>query len=272
LLHYYPLLHPPQQPAFFSRAENEAEVKELSGEMAHKDIETICVEMSEKDGNDEGIEGDPLGKNDSPSGRGGKSPRFRRMPSMFAPAFNFSFSGAGWLQFYLFGVATCLRDHGFTSIDERQIFIGASAGALAAACLALDASFDECVEYSKNVAIPLVHASPYNAFKVTELLQNSLSKLIKFGLVHELIHGELIVGVTRLRNLKNERITHFPTSEFLKTCLIASAACVPLARPIKLNGVWYIDGGYTEHQPRLPSQKERPDLLETIYVQSLYFA
>lgn len=68
-----------------------------------------------------------------------KAPRFRRMQAPEgAPAFNFSFACGGWLQFYEFGCAKCLCDHGLHAVAEKQKFIGSSAGGICALGMGLD--------------------------------------------------------------------------------------------------------------------------------------
>ena len=65
-----------------------------------------------------------------------------------------SFSCGGWLQFYLFGVARAFQGMG---IHKDVKWAGCSAGALAAAGIALDGDFDAAIKFCKKKCIPKTH-------------------------------------------------------------------------------------------------------------------
>lgn len=61
--------------------------------------------------------------------------------------------------------------------------------------------------------------------------------------------GHLQVAVTRLPFLRGERVIDFPSSDHLKSALLASAAAFPAAPLVFRSGSWYVDGGLTDFQP-----------------------
>ncbi len=59
----------------------------------------------------------------------------------------------GWLQFYMFGVAKCLKEHG---LHQQARFSGCSAGALTALGLCIEpSSYDKAVVRAFAVALAL---------------------------------------------------------------------------------------------------------------------
>ncbi|CAM9879413.1 unnamed protein product, partial [Phaeothamnion confervicola] len=186
------------------------------------------------------------------------------------PTFNFSFACGGWLQYYLFGVARCIQDHGLHRVafsgPRKQIFAGCSAGALTAAALALDGDLSIAVEASKSKMIPLCRGSWMGPFRVTDYLTVMIPKCCNLDLARSL-DQRLELCVTRMPGFRGERVTRFDDGDHLLKALLSSAAAIPLARPVKMKGHWYIDGGFTEFFPRLNADKN-----ETIYVSPLYFS
>lgn len=77
-------------------------------------------------------------------------------------------------------------------------------------------------------------------------------------------HNRLHVAVTSLPSCKSMRVSQFESKEDLITALLASAAAVPLAPPVKCKGQWLIDGGIADFQPVLDDA--------TVTISPLYFS
>ncbi|KAG5187879.1 acyl transferase/acyl hydrolase/lysophospholipase, partial [Tribonema minus] len=195
-------------------------------------------------------------------------PRFRRVvPERGTPPLNFSFACGGWLQFYLFGVAKCLTDHGLHAVGRSQKFIGSSAGALTAAGMALDADWDAVIAYVKSTVLPQVWGSPAGPFRITRYCRDCMARCVNLGAAAELPHGELTAVVTQLSGLRALRVSAFRDAAHLADAVLASAAAIPIASAIRLDGRWCVDGGLSEFHPRLD-----PTLGETVYVNPFYFS
>ncbi|KAG5183577.1 hypothetical protein JKP88DRAFT_263026 [Tribonema minus] len=195
-------------------------------------------------------------------------PRFRRVrPHPSAPAFNFSFACGGWLQFYMFGVAKCLTDHGLHAVDEDQQFIGSSAGALTALGMGIDGCWDTAVNYCKEVLIPKCWATWGGPFSLTSYVRDCAIRTMDLDLATQL-RGEVTAVMTRVTPvLRSERVSFFESREHCVDVLLASTAAVPLASAINVDGGWCIDGGLSDFQPR-PVPKG--NVAETIFVSPFY--
>jgi hypothetical protein len=157
-----------------------------------------------------------------------------------------SFSCGGWLQFYLFGVARAMQVRG---LDKNVKVSGCSAGALAAAGLALGGDFDKAVEQCKIDCVPSARGSFYGMFEIPRYIVDSCkigNFLHRWNTVEA---GELQVAVTGLPFLTQRRIQEFTSEEDLTKCLLASCAIFPLAQLVYYRGCWNIDGGITDFVP-----------------------
>ena len=161
---------------------------------------------------------------------------------------SYSFACGGWLQFYMFGVAKCLKDH---KMHKKAIFLGSSAGALTGLGLAVEeGSYDDAVKYCKEVCIPQCRGTFFGPFKLDRYIKGCLDYSAKLG-------GEnwaktikkLHVTTTSVPGFESRRQTYFKSREDLEIHLLASAAAFPLAPPVKYNDLLLIDGGLGDFQP-----------------------
>lgn len=174
---------------------------------------------------------------------------------------SFSFACGGWLQFYMFGVAKCIKHH---KLHTRAKFAGCSAGALTALGLAVEeGSYDRAVEYCKKICIPQCRRTLKGPFMLDKYVRGCLDYSGGLDGWRNAV-GRLHVAVTRLPDFGNMRFSHFDSKEELIKALLASAAAFPLAPPVHYKGKWYIDGGISDFQPVL-----EPD---TVTVNPFYFS
>lgn len=157
-----------------------------------------------------------------------------------------SFSGGGWLQFYLYGVAKAMQSCGIVDLTHVKV-CGCSAGALAAAGLVYDGDFDGAVDFAKYECIPRAHSEISGLFKlglyVGECVElHMLPKYRKLA-------SRLEIAITKLPSLQAVRVSNFDTVDDFKSCLLASCAAFPLAPLVYRKGSWWVDGGFTDFQP-----------------------
>ncbi len=175
---------------------------------------------------------------------------------------SFSFACGGWLQFYMFGVAKCLKDHG---LHANAKFSGCSAGALTALGLCVGpSSFDKAVEYCKAVCIPRCRGTLLGPFLLHKYVRGCLDYS---GCLDEHwtdAQGRLSVAVTGLPDFRSIRVEKFESKEDLIAALMASAAAFPLSPPVQRQGKWLIDGGISDFQPILEAK--------TVTVNPFYFS
>lgn len=158
-----------------------------------------------------------------------------------------SFSCGGWLQFYLFGVARAMQVRG---LDRKNIKVsGCSAGALAAAGLALGGDFDAAVEACKSDCVPSARGSWRGFLNIPRYIVDSCGIGGFLPRWDSVAHGELQVAVTGLPFLEKKRIMNFTSEDDLLKCLLASCAIFPLARLVHYRGSWHVDGGITDFVP-----------------------
>jgi len=179
------------------------------------------------------------------------------------PPKSFSFSAAGWLKMYYWGVAKCLQVHGLAASEDVQ-FIGSSAGALASAGLVVGSDFDKVKEASLD-KVDKVHGQFFSAFRLREYVGDVLQSALKEG-DEDRLNGRLTVCVTTIfpwissRNYKS-----FKSTSDLKDALLASS-CVPVlaGMPFVYRGELVFDGGFTQFQPIIDNQ--------TVTVSAMYFS
>ncbi|GLD93042.1 hypothetical protein PINS_up001634 [Pythium insidiosum] len=165
-----------------------------------------------------------------------------------AGATSFSFACGGWLKMYLFGVAKALQEH---DLDRGADVIGCSAGALAAAAMALRCDFDGIRSYVLESVVPPAHASWTGPFKVREYLRCTLRDVGQLHRYEELnASGKLTVVYSSLTSWASRRVSSFQSKEHLEKSLLASCCAPPIAgMPFFLNGEWVMDGGLFDFQP-----------------------
>ncbi len=183
-----------------------------------------------------------------------------RMSQGLAPWESMSFACGGWLQFYMFGVGKALQVSG---LDKGVVYCGCSAGALAAAGLALQGSFDDGVQYCKDDAVPTAYASVANLFKLEDYVGGSADRCLVPHFDQEKLKN-LQMSVTKLPFFTKERITTYTSRADLKSALLASCAAFPVSKLEYRNGAYYIDGGFTDFQPIIDEN--------TITVSPFYFS
>ena len=173
-----------------------------------------------------------------------------------------SFSCGGWLQFYLFGVARAFQAMG---IHKDVQWAGCSAGALAAAGIALDGDFDAAINFCKSKCLPRTR-NVSGLFTLDEYVGTCIDLLlIQAGKYRQLEPGELQVAITKFPYLSAHRVVEHLSAEDLKETLLCSAAAYPAA-PIynhKRFGLC-IDGGLSDFQPVIDA--------DTITVSPFYFS
>ena len=176
------------------------------------------------------------------------------------PFTSVSFSCGGWLQFYLFGVARAFQAMG---IHKDVKWAGCSAGALAAAGIALDGDFDAAIEFCKRECLPRTN-SVRGLLSLDEYVSSCIDSLL-ISKYHDLEPGELQVAITKFPYLSGVRVTEHHGAQDLKETLLASAAAYPAAQIHNHSRFGLcIDGGLSDFQPVLDG--------DTVTVSPFYFS
>ena len=171
-----------------------------------------------------------------------------------------SFCCGGWLEFYLFGVAKAFQEHDL----HRDIpLLGCSAGALTAAGLACEGSFDNCISYCKKKLIPELYSSWLGPFQLHKYVSDCLDACANLEAWYTIPPGRLHIAFTALPRFKKERATSYSSKDDLKLCLMSSAAAFPFSKLTYHRSTWNGDGGFTDLQPVLDEH--------TITVSPFYF-
>lgn len=162
-----------------------------------------------------------------------------------------SLSGSGFLGVYQLGALECLHHHTPKLVQNASV-AGASAGALLAACIAcgvplgiVKSSFIETA-----IAAQLWTMGPFNPnFKVEDFVKSGLEALPHDA--HLRANGRLFISVTRVKDLKNEIVSHWDSREDLIQCLLCSCFLPIFSGVIfpVFRGEKYIDGGFTNNLP-----------------------
>uniref|UniRef100_A0A2R5L4D9 triacylglycerol lipase n=1 Tax=Ornithodoros turicata TaxID=34597 RepID=A0A2R5L4D9_9ACAR len=166
---------------------------------------------------------------------------------------NVSFAGCGFLGIYHVGVASALREYA-SQVCVGKI-AGASAGSLAAAALICDVPCGESTTYVLHIAVKARQRAlgPFHpGFDVDSIIHEGLSNLLPDN-AHKLCSGRLYVSLTRISDGKNVLISQFDTKEELIQVLKCSCF-IPFYSglfPPKINGVAYVDGGFSDNLPNL---------------------
>lgn len=166
-------------------------------------------------------------------------------------AMNLSFSGCGFLGIYHVGVASAFREY----VPQMCLgkICGASAGSLAAAALACEVPLGETTTYILRVAVRARQRALgplHPGFDINGIIHDSLCKLLPEN-AHKVCSGRLFISLTRVSDGKNVLMSEFESRDQLIQALKCSCF-IPFysgLRPPKINGVAYMDGGFSDNQP-----------------------
>ncbi|XP_022918776.1 1-acylglycerol-3-phosphate O-acyltransferase Pnpla3-like isoform X2 [Onthophagus taurus] len=166
---------------------------------------------------------------------------------------NLSFAGCGFLGIYHVGVAVCFRKYAPHLLLEK--ISGASAGALAACSLLCDLPIGDLASDVLRVATEARSRSLgafHPKFDIQRILLDGLDKILPED-AHLRVNGRLHISLTRVHDGKNIILSHFNSREELMQAINASCF-IPLFSglvPPLVNGVRYIDGGFSDNLPTL---------------------
>ncbi|XP_061664286.1 patatin-like phospholipase domain-containing protein 2 [Syngnathoides biaculeatus] len=177
------------------------------------------------------------------------SVNFREAPS------SISFSGSGFLATYQLGVAQCFLHNAPWILRKAPCILGASAGSLVAAAVVCEINLitmrNEMLHFAK--AMKDFTLGPFNpSVDVLCWLKYVLHKYLPTD-AHLLANGRLTVGVTRLDNGEYTVITEYHSKDDVVQTLLCSCFVPGYCgmQPPSLNGVHYMDGGFSKIQPVL---------------------
>jgi hypothetical protein len=115
--------------------------------------------------------------------------------------------------------------------------------------LCLDGDFDLAIDYCKTDCIPSCYKYyGLGLFGIGEYASQCIDLTCNLHRWDEL-GDRLGVAITRLPFFQGERASRFTSQKDVKDSLLASASCYPLAPLVKRQGVWCIDGGFSDFQP-----------------------
>lgn len=163
--------------------------------------------------------------------------------------FGFVLGGGGARGFAHLGVVKALREKGITP----DIISGVSAGAIAGAFLAAGKTPDETLEVMKKLSIrdltnfQMPSTGLFNLDKLRGLIENHL------GAVD--IRDLKIPLIITATDIMNARPTYFREGN-LATLVQASASIPVLFSPVKINDLYYVDGGVFSNNPLEPIKYE----------------
>ncbi len=199
-------------------------------------------------------------------------------------------SGGSWKGFYMLGVLQKLFNEKYIKIDEIQSVWGTSVGSLIGIFLCLKLEWDSIVEFCSN-----------KPFKVNELELN-FENILNIYNTCGIFDIELFYNIINLFNAQNLDLKNITLKEFyefsnkdlhifavnydnLETIdfnhethpdvkLIEAVYCscsIPIVfKPLKINGIIYLDGGINEHFPttKCCNIKDKDETLG-IYIKTL---
>ncbi|KAM9855235.1 patatin-like phospholipase domain-containing protein 4 [Aulostomus maculatus] len=166
-----------------------------------------------------------------------------------------SFSGSGFLATYQFGVAQCFLNYAPWLLQAAPCVLGASAGSLVAASVVCEMNLitmrDEMLHFAKQMKdLTLGPLNP--SINVFHWLEHILRKYLPSD-AHQLATGRLAVAMTRLSDGKQIVKSEYQSKEEVLQALLCSCFvpgyCGML--PPSLDGVHYMDGGFSGMQPIL---------------------
>ncbi|XP_034732640.1 patatin-like phospholipase domain-containing protein 2 [Etheostoma cragini] len=168
-----------------------------------------------------------------------------------------SFSGSGFMAIYQLGVSQCLLNHAPWILRTAPCVLGASAGSLVAAAVVCEMNLstirDEMLNFAKQMKAFTL--GPFNpSINVFHWLECILNKHVPSN-AHQLANGRLFVSMTRLSDGKHIVMSEFQSKADVMQALLCSCF-VPVycgMLPPSVNGVYYLDGGFSSMQPEVSS-------------------
>uniref|UniRef100_A0AC35TWF8 PNPLA domain-containing protein n=1 Tax=Rhabditophanes sp. KR3021 TaxID=114890 RepID=A0AC35TWF8_9BILA len=170
-----------------------------------------------------------------------------------------SFSGAGTLGLYHYGVVHCLQTYSPQLMSRVTKFAGTSVGSVVATFLALDEQlFDESIKLFLDVSQELnelTFGALTPGFSMHEKLILLADKILPDKIEFRL--KKVYISMTKAETNENILLDEFKTKKDLIAAISAScyipgwSANYFTPRP-SINGVTYIDGGYTNNLPIFP--------------------
>ncbi len=216
--------------------------------------------------------------------RNSSDPFPRKLPD----GITFSFSAGGWTQLYMFGVAHALQQSGVidhhnenilknndnskqneeekeqTESDQKRPvrFVGASAGALAACCVAADLDMLEvrdftleCGEHMNSKWYHYFFMKDYVDIAIDKFATEIMSRDEESGTheVQDRLRKTLEIYCTVLPFFKKKKFNEFTCVDDIKEALFASLCAAPMVGfPFRLRstGELVVDGGIAAFQPK----------------------
>ncbi|KAM8904482.1 patatin-like phospholipase domain-containing protein 4 isoform 1-T1 [Spinachia spinachia] len=180
------------------------------------------------------------------------------VPGSEMTVLNLSFAACGFLGIYHLGAAGSLLRHGDKMLGSLGACSGASAGALVAAVLiTAPEKLENCKEFTYRFA-DSVRRQPFGAvtpgYDLMLALREGIEEILPSD-AHSLATDRLHVSMTHSGSGRNHIISQFTSREELIKALLASSF-VPLYagfKPVELRGQKWIDGGFTDSLPILPT-------------------
>ncbi|KAK2712574.1 hypothetical protein QYM36_011308 [Artemia franciscana] len=162
---------------------------------------------------------------------------------------NLSFAGCGFMGIYHVGVAACLRKYAPHLLLER--ISGASAGAMAAACLLCDVPLDfitkDVLEIASMARSKIL--GPFSpSLNVDEHVRSTMRRVLPEDAAQR-CNGKLHISVTCVYTSENVILKDFVSKEEIIDAICCSAFIPGFSGiiPPKFRGVRYMDGGFTDN-------------------------
>ncbi|KAH7728958.1 Patatin-like phospholipase family protein [Aphelenchoides avenae] len=167
-----------------------------------------------------------------------------------------SLSGCGFLGTYHFGVIICFQKNAKELMSRVTRCAGASAGSLLATLIVLapqklEDGLKQMYELADEIhRLRLGAMTP--GFRLNERLALIVDRFLPDDVQYA--NDRLRISVTNNKTRANRMITHYPSREYLRKCLMASCY-IPMYSmgyygvPPELDGEHYIDGGFTNNLP-----------------------
>ncbi|XP_048053121.1 patatin-like phospholipase domain-containing protein 4 [Megalobrama amblycephala] len=170
---------------------------------------------------------------------------------------NLSFSGAGFLGAYHFGVVGALLRHGDKLLSSLKACAGASAGSLAATIMiTAPDKLQHCKEFTYRFASN-VRSQRFGAvtpgYDFMLELREGIEEILPPN-AHQLANERLHISITHSKTYKNRMVSSFTSREDLIKVLLASCFLPVYAgmKPVEFQGQKWIDGGISDCLPILP--------------------
>uniref|UniRef100_A0A0K0DZD2 PNPLA domain-containing protein n=1 Tax=Strongyloides stercoralis TaxID=6248 RepID=A0A0K0DZD2_STRER len=167
-----------------------------------------------------------------------------------------SFSGAGFLGIYHFGVIHCLQAYAPTLVSRVQRYAGTSAGSIIASLLSISPEvFNKSMKILIQMADEtntLAFGALTNGFSMHEKLFRAVDELIPEDVSS--LKDKLYISMTNAKTNQNILYSNFTTKEQLTNAICAScyipgwSAHFNAPHPV-VDGVSYIDGGFSNNLP-----------------------